>query len=230
MTDANPVEKAASRKLRDLLKSSTTAALASAVKPASASPKLAPEKPKGDGMAALLAADGILPGDPLYAPLMRFETLLEQTAAGADVLNAKVQATADAEVERVRSCVDEIETQSVQRMTAVLDHSVRTLYWGMQWRTGVMLGAALCAAAMLGGAFGWWIGWREGSASVAAVEEELAAAFRGGADGAAFWLKVVKNNDAGIVEQECRGKSAWRVNGRLACRVPLWVDEASAMP
>jgi len=223
MSNEQQVQKAAKRKLQDLLKSSTTSALASAVKPASASPKVVPRASE-DGMAKLLAADGVFPGDPLYAPLMRLEGLLEKVAAGADTLNAQVRATGDAEVERVKTAVMEVETQSVARMTAVLDHSVRSLYRGMQWWTGALLGAALCVAALVGAAGGWWLGWRDGRASVEVTEERVSEAFQHGPDAAEIWRTLMENNDPRQALEECKGKAVWYVNGRKACRLPLWLD------
>ncbi len=222
VSDAKPVQKAAARKLQDLLKSTTTSALAKAVKPASAE-RVSNAVPPAT-MAKMLAEDGVLPSDPLYRPLVHLETLLEKAAAGADALNTQVRATGEAEVDRVRSAVVEVEAESVVRMAAVLDHSVRSMHRGMQWRTGALLGAALSVAVLTGFAAGHWWGWSSGQASVRVAEQQVAAAFRWGPEVARTWGEVMVNNDIGQALEQCSGGALFRVNGRKACRVPLWLE------
>lgn len=225
MSEAEPVQKAAKRKLTDLMKSSTHAALALASSPASVSSE---HEAEASSMGKLLSDDGVLPGDPLYRPLMHLDKQIEKIAAGAEPIAAQIKAMVDGEVARIRKTVVGVEEESVERMTAALEQSAQASFRGWQWRTAALVGIALCVAAGVGGAVGWGLGWRDGSASVTATERGIAEAFRDGGESAELWLKLMKDNDLKRSLALCSGKAVWQANGRKACGVPLWLEEAGA--
>lgn len=235
MSGDERVQKAAKHKLQGLVRSSTHQALAltASVKPDVASPAETPSKLTP--MEKLLIERGFLPDDAMYEPfVMIHETqqninrVLEKVAAGSEALNVQVKATADGEISRVRASVADVEEESVERMTAALEQSAQALFRGRQWRTAALVGIALCVAVGSGGAVGWVLGSRDGSASVEAVKGELAEAFRNGGEGAELWLRLMRDNDVRKSLEQCKGGAVWQANGRLACWVPLWLEEAGA--
>lgn len=235
MGGEEPVQKAAKNKLQGLLKSRTyrDLALASSVESDEVQPAETPSKLTS--MEKLLIEKGFLPNDAMYEPFaMIHETqekinrLLEKVAAGSEALNVQVKATADGEIARVRASVADVEEESVERMTAAMEQSAQLVVRVKQWQIAAALACFLCVATAVGVLVGWYFGWRDGSATVAATERGLAEAFRGGGEAADMWLKLMRNNDPKLSLEQCKGAAVWQINGRRACWVPMWLDEAGA--
>ena len=159
---------------------------------------------------------GIGPEKPLYTVLT---TAFDAVTVAADAVKGGARGlTPDGEAELVRRVVNSV-TAAVK--DASLQHRLR-----LEKRSSLIAGAVAAMLAVGGFTAGHWWGWSSGQASVRVAEQQVAAAFRWGPEVARAWGEVMANNDIGQALEQCTGAALFRVNGRKACRVPLWLDGA----
>lgn len=242
MTEAaeKPTQKAARNKLGALMKAATHQTLKADLKVTGkaqgkegkepSSPAPASSLVSQDEITAMMARAGILPHDEMYAILFTFLKIAQTLEQGTDALNSRVKATADAETERVKDEVLEIEAGSVERMTQVLDLSAKAMARGMLWRTGAMIGGVLFLTATIAGIGGYLVGEDAGRKYMTQMEGRVAAAFKDGADAAELWLRLMDANDVKAALDQCKGKYVRDQQGRSACYVPLWIDPPARTP
>lgn len=93
--------------------------------------------------------------------------------------------------------------------------------------SGIVAAALLLAA--LGGGYLW--GRSTEAAAVSEASEVIRAALSDGSASARVWADAIRRNDLVGLLGRCEGQRVWtEANGRRACAVPLWLDDAPAPP
>lgn len=176
---------------------------------------------------------GILPGDPLHPLIGALTRLAKAVGDGTEPLTRQVQATADAEADRLTARAAELERQSAKRLTAVIEQAgsrAAGVERAVRWRAAALIACAVAVVGAGGAAGGFAVGWRQGQAAVAVTEREVAEAFRYGPGAAAAWATLLRNNDPEEAVRACRALALEATGGRRACYVPLWIEPAPAVP
>jgi hypothetical protein len=87
------------------------------------------------------------------------------------------------------------------------------------------LGAAVLLLSALGGGYLW--GRSTEAAEVRSATDVIRAALSDGSASARAWADAIRRNDLVGLLARCEGRAVWSdANGRRACAVPLWLDEA----
>jgi hypothetical protein len=180
-----------------------------------------------------LADSGIPSTDPIYPILLASaesndatQDLIKTVRDLVDAHNNDLRSCAEAEAEQAVGYIREVEQDSIARLAQAVEDAGRRVERGRQWGAVARVAAgALVVGAVLGG-MGLWVGWENGRASRDGLAAELAEAFRHGPDAAERWLHLIERNDPTLALAECKGQWVWFVEGRRACRVPLYVDGA----
>jgi hypothetical protein len=164
----------------------------------------------------LAASKAELQNDPLGPVLEAFEASLgamgalwEHAEASRQPMGTKERAEMTRQL--VQACRADVVRQAVSQSR----------------RLAVLSG--LGAAALLLGAMGGGYLWGR-SAEVAEVREALGvirAALSDGSASARAWSDAIRRNDLVGLLARCEGRAVWSdANGRRACAVPLWLDDA----
>ena len=165
------------------------------------------------------ASKAELQGDPLGAVLDAFETSLGALSELLDHLEATRQpldATTRAEMTR----------QLVQACRAdVVRHA------GARSRRAAMLsgvGATVLLLGVLSGGYLW--GRATEVAEVRSATGVIRAALSDGSASARAWADAIRRNDLVGLLARCEGRAVWAdTDGRRACAVPLWLDDAPSL-
>jgi hypothetical protein len=88
-------------------------------------------------------------------------------------------------------------------------------------------GAAVLLLSALGGGYLW--GRSTEAAELRSATDVIRAALSDGSASAQAWADAIRRNDLVGLLARCEGRAVWSdANGRRACAVPLWLDEAPA--
>lgn len=161
---------------------------------------------------------GIRDDKPLYGLLTEVRDIVE--IASDSVRGGARGLTPDGEAElvkRITRTVEESVKDSSER------HRLR-----LERKASWIAGAVVAASLALGGASGFWWGWSSGRQSVQVIERHVTEAFRDGPEVAEAWANLMRSNDLRRTLAECKGSAVWAVNGRKACRIPMWIEGAPA--
>jgi hypothetical protein len=164
----------------------------------------------------LAASKAELEGDPLRPVLDAFGAslgamgeLLDHAEASRQPMDAKERA--DMTRQLVAACRADFVRQAVgqSRRLAVLSG----------------LGAAALLLGALGGGYLW--GRSTEAAEVREATGLIRAALSNGSASARAWSDAIRRNDLVGLLARCEGRAVWiDANGRRACAVPLWLEDA----
>ncbi|RYI35886.1 MAG: hypothetical protein EON48_00585 [Acetobacteraceae bacterium] len=164
----------------------------------------------------LAASKAELEGDPLRPVLDAFGAslgamgdLLDHTEASRQPMDAKERA--DMTRQLVAACRADFVRQAVgqSRRLAVLSG----------------LGAAALLLGALGGGYLW--GRSTEAAEVREASGLIRVALSNGSTSARAWSDAIRRNDLVGLLARCEGRAVWiDANGRRACAVPLWLEDA----
>ncbi len=164
----------------------------------------------------LAASKAELEGDPLRPVLDAFGAslgamgeLLDHAVAGRQPVDAKERAEITRQL--VGACrADFVRQAGVQ--------SQRLAVLSGLWAAGLLLGA-------LGGGYLW--GRSTEAAEVRQATSVIRAALSEGSISARAWSDAIRRNDLVGLLERCEGSAVWTdANGRRACAVPLWLEDA----
>ena len=164
----------------------------------------------------LAASKAELEGDPLRPVLDAFGAslgamgdLLDHAEASRQPMDAKERA--DMTRQLVAACRADFVRQAVgqSRRLAVLSG----------------FGAAVLLLGAMGGGYLW--GRSTEAAEVREASGLIRAALSNGSDSARAWSDAIRRNDLVGLLARCEGRAVWiDANGRRACAVPLWLEDA----
>jgi hypothetical protein len=166
----------------------------------------------------LAASKAELEGDPLGPVLDAFGASLGamgELLHHAETHRQPLDATARAEMTR----------QLVQACRADFVRQAGAQSWRLSVLSG--LGAAVLLLGALGGGYLW--GRSTEAVEVGSATGVIRAALSDGSASAQAWADAIRRNDLVGLLARCDGPAVWSdADGRRACAVPLWLDEAPA--
>jgi hypothetical protein len=164
----------------------------------------------------LSVAKAELEHDPLGAVLEAFSASL---GAMGELLD---------HVEASRQPMDDNDTAELTRQLAQACRADFVRVAGLNSRRRALLSGVGAAVLLLGALGGGYLWGR--SAEAAEVHEALGVirtALSDGSASARAWSDAIRRNDLVGLLARCEGRSVWaEANGRRACAVPLWLDDA----
>lgn len=167
---------------------------------------------------------GVAPGDPAWA----FVAALCRDLSERRRLDAEQRREMAAILEQARPRpAGEIPPDLSASISAEIGRRL-----AHQWRRlnrAALIAAALTGAVivLLGGAGGYWAGYRHGASDAVGVVTDLRGALAEGAPGATTWRELIRWNGGNIRESLRRCANIRTDGGRRGCDLPIWIGPAS---
>lgn len=92
----------------------------------------------------------------------------------------------------------------------------------LAWLSGLITTVLLAGA--IGGGYLW--GRNTEFSELREASGAIRAALSDGSASAKAWADAIRRNDIVSLLSRCEGRAVWTVNGRRACTVPLWLEDA----